>query len=136
MQSSQTSLTWAGLVWPGKLGCASPGWPGLCWVGLGLLHHFFQNKFKLVQRLHQFLIYCSTFSKQVQTCTKHDAIKSNYCITGMGWPDLGWLGLAWHAGLARAGLARAGLPWPGLGWAYCIIFSKQVQICSKHDAIK
>jgi hypothetical protein len=45
----------------------------------------FQNKFKVVQNMmqkNQFI--SSPYSKQVQTCKKHDAIKPIYCITGLG----------------------------------------------------
>ena len=38
------------------------------------------------------------FLNQVQTCLKHDATKSNYCITifNQAWAGLGWIGLDWQ----------------------------------------
>jgi hypothetical protein len=81
----------------------------------------------------------SSFSNQVQTCLKHDAIKSNYCIHFFTSSNLfkAWCNqvkLLHHYFQTSFNLLQ--------GWCNhtkgdnCIHFSKQVQTCKKHDAIK
>ena len=73
------------------------------WNQNKFLHHFyqcFQNKFTCSKDDAIKTNYCITIFKQLWTCLKYDAIKTNYCITISNRPGLGYSGLAWVLGFA------------------------------------
>ena len=112
-----------------------------------LLHHFLQSKFKLVESMMQ-SNYCTHFSKQVQTCKKHNAVKPIYCIIIIFNLFQGWCN---HTKVGNGSIIFVPVysmfdfiakdlnlfkRWCNLVKLSHHFFWKQVQTFSKHDAIK